>query len=215
MMISKKSLNIIQYFDEILYDARCALNYQKDYELVIAVMLSAQTTDKAVNNVTEGLFKKYKTLESFASAKIEDIENQIKSLGLYKNKARNIILITQKLLNEYEGKVPSTFDELTSLEGVGRKTANVVLCELFNVAEFPVDTHINRIAKRLGYAKEDDTVLQVEMNLRKSFPKSSYIKLHHQLIHFGRQICKSINPNCENCKLKEYCKYFKKINKKK
>ena len=215
MMISQKSHFVIEYFNEILPDARCALNYKKDYELVIAVMLSAQTTDKSVNKVTEGLFIKYNTLESLADAKIDDIENEIKSLGLYKNKAKNIILIAQKLLSDFEGKVPCSFKKLITLEGVGRKTANVVLCELFNVAEFPVDTHINRIAKRLGYAKDEDDVLQVEMNLRKAFPKSSYIKLHHQLIHFGRQVCKSINPKCDECKLKPYCKYFKMINKRK
>ena len=209
-MISQKSSHVITYFNEILSDAKCALNYTKDYELVIAVMLSAQTTDKAVNNVTKGLFEKYQTLESFATANILDIENEIKSLGLYKNKAKNIILLTHKILNEYDGKVPNSFSKLISLEGVGRKTANVVLCELFQKDEFPVDTHINRIAKRLGYAKEDDTVLQVEMKLRKSFPKEAYIKLHHQFIHFGRQICKSSNPKCENCQLKTYCKYFNK-----
>lgn len=208
MRLSTKSKLIIDYFDEILPDAKCELNYTKDYELLIAVMLSAQTTDKAVNSVTSILFDKYKTLEELNFASLEDIENCIHRLGLYKNKAKNIKLIVYDLINRFEGKVPSSMEELTSMSGIGRKTANVVRCELFSLEEFPVDTHIERIAKRLGYASESDNVLQVEMKLRKVFPKDKYIKLHHQFIHFGRYYCSSRNPHCANCPLKSYCKHL-------
>lgn len=208
MRLANKSKVIIDYFDEILPDAKCELNYTKDYELLIAVMLSAQTTDKAVNAVTSVLFDRYKTLDELNLASIEDIETCIHRLGLYKNKAKNIKLIVYDLINRFGGKVPSSMEELTSMSGIGRKTANVVRCELFSLEEFPVDTHIERIAKRLGYADESDNVLQVEMKLRKAFPKDKYIKLHHQFIHFGRYYCSSRNPCCANCPLKSYCKHL-------
>lgn len=200
----------MDYFNRILPDVGCELIYRKDYELLIAVMLSAQTTDKAVNRVTEVLFSKFPTLEALSHASIEEIETCIRSLGLYKNKARNIQGIVSGLIDRFDGKVPSESDELTSLPGVGRKTANVVRCEIFHLPEFPVDTHIDRISKRLGYAKENDSVLEVEMKLRKSFPEDSYILLHHQFIHFGRSICSAGKPRCEECDLKPYCRYYKK-----
>ncbi len=202
----------MEYFNRILPHAGCELIYRKDYELLIAVMLSAQTTDKAVNRVTEVLFFKFPTLEALSGASLEEIENCIRSLGLYKNKAKNIQGIVRGLLDRYDGKVPSALDELTSLPGVGRKTANVVRCEIFRFPEFPVDTHIDRISKRLDYANEEDSVLEVEMKLRKSFPEDSYILLHHQFIHFGRSICSAGKPRCEECDLRPYCRYYKKIN---
>lgn len=209
MTMTDKAKYIIDYLDEILKDARCALNYSKDYELVIAVMLSAQVTDNAVNKVTDVLFKKYPTLESLSQASYDDVCSIIKSLGLYKNKAQNVILIAQDILNNFDGKVPSSKKDLMSLRGVGNKTANVVRCELFSLPEFPVDTHINRISKRLNIAKENDDIKTVEVKLKKVFPKDHYIKLHHQLIHFGRTICKSLSPKCKECKLQKYCKYYK------
>lgn len=207
--MNKKCTFIKEYLDEILPDARCALNYSKDYELVIAVMLSAQTTDKAVNNVTINLFNKYKTLEDFANASLFDVEEEIKRLGMYKLKAKNIIGICKNILENHGGIVPKEKELLTALPGVGVKTANVVRAELFNIPEIAVDTHILRISKRLALALESDGPLEVEQKLRKLFPENLYIKLHHQLIWFGRIVCKAKNPDCKNCKLKEVCKYFK------
>lgn len=209
MTMTDKAKYIIDYLDEILKEARCALNYSKDYELVIAVMLSAQVTDNAVNKVSDVLFEKYPTLESLSQASYDDVCSIIKSLGLYKNKAQNVILIAQDILNNFDGKVPSSKKDLMSLRGVGNKTANVVRCELFSLPEFPVDTHINRISKRLNIAKENDDIKTVETKLKKVFPRDHYIKLHHQLIHFGRTICKSLSPKCNECKLQKYCKYYK------
>ena len=210
MRISKKSNDVINYFNEILKDAKCELNYTRDYELVIAVMLSAQTTDKAVNNVTKPLFEKYSSLDALNNASIEDIESIIKPIGLYKNKALNLKGIVKALIEKFNYSVPKDKDELMTLPGVGVKTANVVRIELFKESEFPVDTHVNRIAKRLKYALEEDSVLVVEEKLKKSFPKETHAKLHHQFIHFGRYYCISRSPKCEGCKLQQYCSYFKK-----
>ena len=209
--MNKKCTLIKEYLDEILPDARCALNYSKDYELVIAVMLSAQTTDKAVNNVTINLFNKYKTLEDFANASLFDVEEEIKRLGMYKLKAKNIIGICKNILENHGGIVPKEKELLTALPGVGVKTANVVRAELFNIPEIAVDTHILRISKRLALALEGDGPLEAEQKLRKLFPENLYIKLHHQLIWFGRTVCKAKNPDCENCQLKKFCKSVKKF----
>lgn len=208
-MINNKTQDIMSYFDELLPDAKCELNYNKDYELVIAVMLSAQTTDKSVNKVTEKLFEKYPSLDALNNASIEDIEYYLKTLGLYKNKAKNLKSLVKMLIEDFNYQVPCSRDELMKLPGVGRKTSNVIRCEIFHQAEFPVDTHVERVSKRLGLAKNDDSVLDVELKLRKKFPKERYILLHHQFIHFGRYHCKSINPQCSECKLKKYCSYFK------
>lgn len=207
--MTDKCKAIKSYLDEILPDAKCALNYNKDYELVIAVMLSAQTTDKAVNNVTNNLFNKYKTLEEFAKANLFDVEKEIQKLGMYKVKAKNIIGICSDLLNKFNGCVPSQKELLVTLPGVGNKTANVVRAELFNIPEIAVDTHILRISKRLELANEDDTPLEVEHKLRKLFKEEQYIKLHHQLIWFGRTVCKAKNPNCNECKIRNFCKESK------
>ena len=204
--MTKKAKVVKDYLDIILPDARCALNYTKDYELVIAVMLSAQTTDVAVNKVTEKLFNKYTNLKEFADANLFDIEENIKALGMYKVKAKNIIGIAKSLIENYGGKVPEDKNELIKLPGVGNKTANVVRAEIFKLPEIAVDTHILRISKRLGFAVEGDDPDSVEKKLRKSFDKKDYIKLHHQLIWFGRLYCKAKNPLCDNCKLKNICK---------
>ena len=197
---------IQEYLDEILPNVGCELTYSKDYELLIAVMLSAQTTDKAVNKATDALFSKYKSLEELASASKEDIIPYIAHLGMYQNKAEHVIGIAKALLERFNGKVPFKKEELTSLPGVGNKTAEVVRIELFKDPEFPVDTHVARISKRLGLAKNSDDVLIIEKKLRKAFPSTSWIKLHHQFIHFGRYFCKAKNPQCEDCKLYDICK---------
>ena len=199
--------DIISYLDELIKDPKCELNYNKDYELVIAVMLSAQTTDKRVNEVTKVLFNKYKSLNELASADINDIKEIIKPLGTYNIKAINVIEISKEL-NKI-GYVPNDYNYLVSLKGVGRKTTNVILSELFDEPYIAVDTHVSRVSKRLGLAGNKDDVLIVEKKLMKRFKDYNKKKIHHQLLLFGRYYCKAINPLCDNCKLKGICKYKK------
>ena len=201
-----KMNRLLNYLNELFPNAKCELNYSKDYELLIAVMLSAQTTDKRVNSVTEVLFSKYPSLEELSKASISDIEEIIRPIGTYHLKAKNIIEIAKKLLLK---PVCNDRAYLESLNGVGRKTTNVVLSELYNEPYLAVDTHINRVAKRLGLADLNDDVMTVEKKLMKLIPKDNVIHIHHQLIFFGRYHCKAINPNCSNCKLKDLCKYKK------
>lgn len=199
--------NIIEYLDELFPNAKCELNYSKDYELLIAVMLSAQTTDKKVNQVTSVLFKDYPNIGTLAAAKIEDVENIIKPIGTYRIKARNVVEIAKKLK---EKPICNDRNYLESLNGVGRKTANVVLSILYNEPCLAVDTHIARVSKRLGFAKETDDVVTIEKKLMKLIPKNDVAHIHHQLIFFGRYHCKAIKPNCQNCKLIGDCKYKRK-----
>lgn len=209
MKVSIKEKEIIEYLNSLYPNARCSLNYSKDYELLIAVILSAQTTDKKVNEVSPILFSKYRTLDELNEAKIEDIEEIIKGLGLYKNKALAIKDVANKLINEFNYKIPSNKQDLLKFKGVGNKVANVVLIELFNIPEFPVDTHIYRFSKRLNYIKENESILKAETSLKKHFPKECWIKLHHQIIFFGRYKCHALSPSCNDCKLKKYCKFNK------
>ena len=203
---------IFEYLDEIIPNPKGELNYNKDYELLIAVMLSAQTTDKRVNQVTEILFDKYPDLVSLSKADVEDIKSIIRSLGTYFKKASNVIGISRRLLDEANGTVPNDRSFLESLPGVGRKTANVVLAVLYNENCIAVDTHVARVSKRLGFASKNDDVLTIEKKLYKILPKDNMIKYHHQLLLFGRYYCKAINPNCNECKLKDICKEKKKSN---
>ena len=203
--MTKKINSLITFMDEIYPDVGCELNYHKDYELVIAVMLSAQTTDVSVNKVTAVLFNKYKTLEELANADIKDIEDIIHSIGLYKNKAKNLLGIAKELLEKYDGKVPSDKDELQKLPGVGNKTAGVIRAEIFKIPDLPVDTHILRISKRLKIVDSTADAYETEMKLKSLVPEERWIKLHHQLIHFGRGMCTARNPQCEKCKILEFC----------
>ena len=205
MMISKKAEQVLLYLNEILPNVGCELNYHKDYELLIAVVLSAQTTDKSVNQVTPKLFSKYQSLEELANADIKDVEEIIKSIGLYKAKAKNIVNLAKELVSKYDSKVPSDKDVLVTLPGVGNKTAGVTRLELFKADELPVDTHVARIAKRLKFASKNDEPLDIEKKLKKVFPQEYWGKLHHQFIHFGRYYCTAKNPKCENCKIREFC----------
>ena len=198
---------IAEYIDSLFPDAKCELFYTKDYELVIAVMLSAQTTDKSVNNVTKSLFKDYPTLSSINEAPIKEIEEHIKQLGLYKNKARNIKGIAQVLIEDFNGIVPSDKDQLQKLPGIGNKSAGVIRCEVFKIPDLPVDTHIIRITNRLGIANKKDEPIDIERKLKKIISESSWIKSHHQLIHFGRYFCTARSPKCSECKLRSICKY--------
>ena len=208
MMKNKdKICKILSFLDEIYPSVGCELNYSKDYELVIAVMLSAQTTDKSVNKVTEVLFSKYDSLDKLNNASLEDIENTIKSIGLYKNKAQNLKGIVKDLIERFNYKVPTDKDDLMSLPGVGNKTAGVIRAELFKIPELPVDTHVARISKRLGLADESDEPIVIEQKLKKLIDEKRWIKSHHQFIHFGRYFCLARNPHCEECKLKDICKH--------
>ena len=198
--------NVIKYLDELFPNPKCELNYEKDYELLIAVMLSAQTTDKRVNMVTNILFKKYNSLEKLSTADIDDIKNIIRPIGTFNKKAQNIINISKKLLSDKNGIVPNDRSYLESLDGVGRKTTNVVLSNLYEVPCIAVDTHVSRVSKRLGIAKKNDGVLVIEKKLNKKFPKDKLNRLHHQLVLFGRYYCKAQKPDCDNCKLKDICK---------
>ena len=205
-MTKKEKINLIlDYVDSLFPDAKCEL-YNRDYELAIAVMLSAQTTDKSVNLVTKPLFSEYNTLEKLDSLTLVEAENHIKSLGLYKNKANNIKGITHKLITEFDGKLPSDKDLLQTLPGIGNKSAGVIRCEVFKIPDLPVDTHIIRITNRLGLANKSDTPLDIELKLKKIIPEERWIKTHHQLIHFGRYFCTAKNPHCEDCKLRDICK---------
>ncbi len=200
---------IIEYLDELFPNPHCELKYNKDYELLLAVMMSAQTTDKRVNMVTDKLFKKYNSLEKLSNADINDIIDIIRPIGTFNKKASNIISIASSLLNEKGGIVPNDRKYLESLAGVGRKTTNVVLSNLYNVPCIAVDTHVARVSKRLKIANDKDDVLVIEKKLTKFFPKDKLCRLHHQLVLFGRYYCKAQNPLCENCKLKNICKYKK------
>lgn len=195
---------IVNYLDSIIPNPKCELNYNKDYELLIATMLSAQTTDRRVNMVTEILFNKYPTLESLRNADVNDIKNIIKPIGTYNKKALNIINIANGL-KEFDDIVPNDRIFLESLSGVGRKTTNVVLSNIYNVPCIAVDTHVQRVSKRLGITKSDD-VLKIEKRLYKFFKGEDLCRLHHQLVLFGRYYCKAINPECKNCGLKNKCK---------
>lgn len=207
MSTKQQYKEVLSFLDSLFPNAKCELFYNQDYELVIAVMLSAQTTDKSVNNVTSHLFNKYPTLKSFVDADIIDIEKEIQSLGLYKNKARNIKGIAEVLYHNFNSVLPSDKDELQILPGIGNKSAGVIRCEVFKIPDLPVDTHIIRISNRLGIATSKDKPIDIERKLKKIIPEESWIKFHHQLIHFGRYFCTARNPKCEQCKLKKYCTY--------
>ena len=204
-MMKTNIVPILDYLDELFPHASCELFYTKDYELVIAVMLSAQTTDKSVNNVTRVLFNKYQSLDELEKAPLEDIEEIIKQIGLYKNKAKNLKGIVHELITRFNYQVPSDKEELMTLPGVGNKTAGVIRAEIFKIPDLPVDTHVSRIAKRLNLAKKEDEPIDVEKKLKKLIPEERWIKSHHQLIHFGRYFCTARSPRCSECKIRDMC----------
>lgn len=197
---------ILDEFDRMFPDAKCELEHSNELELLIAVMLSAQTTDASVNRLTKTLFQKYQNVEDYANVSLEQLESDLKTIGLYRNKAKNVKAMAEKLMSDFQGKVPCDHEALQTLPGVGRKTANVVVSEGFHVPAIAVDTHVERISKRLGIALKKDSVLTVEKKLMKSVPKERWIKTHHQMIFFGRYHCKSLNPQCQNCALIDICK---------
>ena len=204
MMINK----IIDYLDYLFPNPKCELEYSKDYELLLAIVMSAQTTDKRVNMVNRVLFGKYDSLEKLSKADIKDIESIIRPIGTYKKKAIFIKEIVNRLISDNIKIIPNDREYLSSLPGVGRKTINVFLSVIYNEPLVAVDTHVNRVSKRLDLADEDDNVLEVENKLTNLFPKDRLSKIHHKLVFFGRYKCKSINPLCDDCKLKDICKYY-------
>lgn len=197
---------IIENLNRLYPDAHCELNHKDSFELLIAVVLSAQTTDVSVNKVTPALFEKYPDALSLSEASEEDVMRLIHSIGLYKNKSRNIINLAKELVKRFNGEVPSKREELESLPGVGRKTANVVLSNCFDYPAFAVDTHVSRVSKRLMIARKDDDVLTIEKKLMKFFPRNCWSRLHHQFIFFGRYKCKAKNPECTDCPFRDSCR---------
>lgn len=191
-------------------EAHCELIHDNPFELVIAVALSAQCTDALVNKVTKNLFQKYKTPEDYLSVSLEELQQDIRSIGLYRNKAKNIQKLCRMLLDDYNGEVPKDRDELTKLPGVGRKTANVVVSVAFGIPAIAVDTHVERVSKRLAICRWKDSVLEVEKTLMKKIPMDEWGVTHHRLIFFGRYHCKAQRPQCEECRLLEVCREGKK-----
>ena len=204
--MTKRTKEILDLFDEKYgTDYTCYLDHENAWQLLVATILSAQCTDKRVNMVTKDLFKKYPEVKSFSEADLKELENDIHSTGFYHNKAKNIIACANQLLDRFGGEVPTSIEDLTSLAGVGRKTANVIRGNIFHDPSVVVDTHVKRVSKRLGFTKNEDPE-KIEYDLMKAIPKDHWILINIQFIAFGREICIARNPKCEQCFLKAYCK---------
>ena len=195
--MKKRTKEVLEILKEEYPDAKCELNYETPFQLLVATILSAQTTDKKVNEVTKGLFKDYPDVDSF-----------LKQIGLYRNKAKNLIMMVHQLKENFGGEVPKTMEGITSLAGAGRKTANVVLSNAFGVPSIAVDTHVFRVSNRIGLAHSDN-VLETEKQLQKELPKKEWSLTHHLLIFHGRRCCIARKPKCDICKINKYCDYFK------
>ncbi|MGG0664108.1 endonuclease III [Viridibacillus arvi] len=214
-MLTKKQWDYcLEEMEKMFPDAHCELVHDNPFELTIATLLSAQCTDVLVNKVTAKLFKKYKTPEDYLAVPLKELEQDIRSIGLFRSKAKNIQKLCQILLTEFNGEIPANRELLVTLPGVGRKTANVVLSVAFDVPALAVDTHVERVAKRLGLCRWKDSVLQVEETVMKKTPIEKWSKTHHQLIFFGRYHCKSQNPQCQVCPLFDVCREGQKRDKK-
>jgi endonuclease-3 len=198
---------ILLVLNELFPNAECELNHSNGFELLVAVMLSAQTTDKSVNLLTDSLFNKYKKPADYLDVTLSELQQDLRRIGLYKNKANNLQKLCYKIINEFNGEVPSSQEKLESLPGVGRKTANVVLSVWFDVPRIAVDTHVDRVSKRLKLAYLKDNVRQVEEKLMRKIPKDKWSDTHHKMIFFGRYHCLARNPKCESCPLQELCRY--------
>ena len=208
-MNKKQAIEIFELLKKQYPDAKCSLDFNTPFEMMVAVMLSAQCTDERVNKVTAEFFTKYNTPQAFADMPLKDIENLIHSCGFYKNKAKNLKLASQKILTDFNGEVPQTMEELMSIPGVGRKSANVIMLEAFNNPQgIAVDTHAKRISNRIGFSSAKEPQ-KIEQDLLKLFPKEYYYDANHILIWHGRNTCKSQKPNCENCCIKHLCKSCK------
>lgn len=202
---------ILDILETMFPQARCELNYRNGYELAVAVILSAQTTDIAVNNVTPSLFEAYPTPELMSQARPQEIEPYIRKIGLFRNKAKNLVAFSQMLVQQFQSTVPNTLNDLIKLPGVGRKTANVILSELYQIPAIAVDTHVERVSKRLRLAKPYYDVFAVEKALMRKIKKERWNKAHHLFIFFGRYQCKARSPMCEGCPFMSFCTYQKNI----
>lgn len=207
-MTNDKAYKVLEQLKKQHPEAGCELTFGSVFQLLVAVILSAQCTDKRVNAVTDKLFLKYATPYDFAKLSEEELGREIFSCGFYKNKSKNIISMSKDLIERFDGKVPDTMEDLTSLAGVGRKTASVVLSVAYKVPAMPVDTHVFRLSRRIGLS-DGDTVEKVEQDLRKTYAQEDWYDVHHTLIFHGRYVCHSRKPNCEECFLKELCKEYK------
>ncbi len=213
MGLTEEEVNLIlDKLEEMYPSAGCELDYRTPFQLLIAVVLSAQTTDKKVNEVTELLFSDYPDLDRMLTLSEEEIQNIIKKIGLYRNKAKHIVNLCRMLKIQYEGQVPGTYDELIKLPGVGRKTANVILSNAFHVPAIAVDTHVFRVSNRIGLAGSNN-VLDTEKQLMDVVPREKWTQTHHMLIWHGRRVCFARNPKCDDCKLKDLCRYSRKDNR--
>lgn len=206
MLTKAKWEHCLAEMDRMFPDAHCELVHDNPFELTIATLLSAQCTDVLVNKVTKTLFQKYKKPEDYLAVSLEELQNDIRSIGLYRNKAKNIQLLCEMVLNDYHSEIPASREELVKLPGVGRKTANVVLSVAFDIPALAVDTHVERVSKRLGLCRWKDSVLDVEETIMKKTPMEKWSKTHHQLIFFGRYHCKAQNPGCHACPLLADCR---------
>ena len=211
MMRSKqKMLEMLDTIQEMFPNAKCELNHRNEFDLLIAVLLSAQCTDKLVNKVTAALFQKYHTPEDYVRVPLEELQTDIRSIGLYRNKSKNIQALCQTLIEKYNSEVPQEREALEALPGVGRKTANVVLSVAFGVPAIAVDTHVQRVSKRLKFCRQKDSVRQVKETLMQKIPPERWSQAHHQLIFFGRYFCKAQRPNCTECPFQNDCTTGKK-----
>ncbi|KGX85525.1 endonuclease III [Pontibacillus marinus] len=206
MLNQSQMREVLDTFKEMFPEADCELNHENPFELLVAVVLSAQCTDALVNKVTKELFQKYKTPEDYVNVPLEELQEDIRSIGLYRNKSKNIRKLSQMLIDEYDGVVPHSKVELEKLAGVGRKTANVVAAVAFNEPTIAVDTHVERVSKRLGICRWKDSVLEVEKTLMKKVPKEEWSETHHRMIFFGRYHCKAQSPQCDICPLLHLCR---------
>ena len=211
--MKSKTNKIIELLQQEYPDAKCELNHGDPFQLLVATILSAQTTDKKVNEVTEDLFRRYPTVDDFLLLTQEELESQIKTIGLYRNKAKNLLTMCRQLKEKFNGEVPNNMEDIMSLAGAGRKTANVVLSNAFGVPSIAVDTHVFRVSNRIGLAESKD-VLETELQLQKAIDKKLWSLSHHLLIFHGRRCCIARRPQCERCPVQKYCNYYKSITKK-
>lgn len=207
--LKRKVKKISKKLYETYPEATCSLDYQNPLQLLISTILAAQCTDERVNIVTKDLFQKYRSVEDFANANIEELEQDIKSTGFYRNKAKNIIACCNKLIREHGGQVPDNMEDLTALPGVGRKTANVILSNIYNVPGVIVDTHCKRLSNRIGLTEQEDPV-KIEQDLMEIIPHKDWSKFSNNLVYHGRAICDARKPKCEMCPISEYCSYYDK-----
>ena len=207
MLEKDKIKEVLDRLEETYPEAECALHHQNVFQLIVAVALSAQTTDKSVNVVTPALFERYPDADALAAADVEEVSEYIKRIGMYKTKAKNIVGMAQKLVSDYGGQVPEDYDALVSLPGVGRKTANVVLSVGFGHQRIAVDTHVFRVANRIGLVHEKD-VLKTELSLMERIPEERWSRTHHSLIFHGRQCCDARKPKCDDCPINTLCEYI-------